>query len=184
MRSIIFVDIDGVLNSQQTRVDGHLPAPHLLDNLKHVVESTNAELVMSSTWRLELHTRRAAESAVASRGLAFVGSTPDMSHSCSGDRVDEILAWLSGQSVAWVALDDMDLCAMNSRMTAQHFVHTDDKVGFGVDQAQEAIEKLQAQCALLVTTRATATRGNIPKKFARNAYEAAKRLWASGTGQG
>ena len=76
-------------------------------------------------------------------------STPDRashSHACadhaagSGDRVDEIIAWLGDakDTACWVAIDDLDLLKMNSKLKPCYFVRTDDAVGFGRDEADEA----------------------------------------------
>ena len=44
---LLFLDVDGVLNSQATREDGdHLPAPMLLDNLARIVECTGTQIVL------------------------------------------------------------------------------------------------------------------------------------------
>lgn len=53
MKKIIFLDIDGVLNVIPQGRDrfGSLFHPHLVENLKYIIEETNAEIVISSTWR-------------------------------------------------------------------------------------------------------------------------------------
>lgn len=60
MKKLIFLDIDGVLNCQQAYVDGYCkfddefgqsfypPASNLLNKL---IDKTNADIVISSTWR-------------------------------------------------------------------------------------------------------------------------------------
>ena len=144
---LLFLDVDGVLNSQATREDGdHLPAPMLLDNLARIVECTGTQIVLSSTWREREHTLRAVELALASRQLTLLSSTPDLT--TTGDRVDEILQWMQQPELAveaWIALDDMNLMKMNSKLDAAHFVRTDDAVGLTRDKAEEAITKLLAQ---------------------------------------
>ena len=71
-----------------------------------------------------------------------------------GDRADEILdyvrqteAGLDGAvvRVAFVAVDDMDLTAMNPKLTPGHFVRTSDAVGLDDEKVAEAIEKLRGQ---------------------------------------
>src|SRR5690242_19854493 len=74
MKKVILLDIDGVLNSEETANKFHeefqsngfggffkedeqathqnvLWGQELVDNLRRVVESTSAEIVLSSTWR-------------------------------------------------------------------------------------------------------------------------------------
>lgn len=62
-RSIIFLDFDGVLNTEQYQawlaVEGKpnkdawgpLFDPHAVENLRKIIESTDAEIVISSSWR-------------------------------------------------------------------------------------------------------------------------------------
>lgn len=51
---IIFLDIDGVLNVRYPGRDeyGRLFHPHLVENLRNIVEKTEAKIVISSTWRM------------------------------------------------------------------------------------------------------------------------------------
>jgi hypothetical protein len=51
---IIFADIDGVFNLIPQGRDqyGAIWHPHLVENLKTVIEQTGAKIVVSSTWRL------------------------------------------------------------------------------------------------------------------------------------
>lgn len=50
---IIFLDIDGVLNviSQGRDQFGSIFHKHFEDNLRHLIEQTDAKIVISSTWR-------------------------------------------------------------------------------------------------------------------------------------
>lgn len=51
--NIIFLDIDGVLNVYPQGHDeyGAIFHQHFMDNLKRIVDATNAKIVVSSTWR-------------------------------------------------------------------------------------------------------------------------------------
>ena len=50
---VIFLDIDGVLNvrSQERDEFGSLFHEEFVNNLKHIIEETDAKIVISSTWR-------------------------------------------------------------------------------------------------------------------------------------
>jgi hypothetical protein len=50
---IAFLDIDGVLNVIPQGRDefGAIFHPHLVENLRHLIEETGAKIVISSTWR-------------------------------------------------------------------------------------------------------------------------------------
>lgn len=52
---VIFLDIDGVLNVRTIEYDeyGALFHPHFIDNLRTIIDKTNAKIVISSSWRFE-----------------------------------------------------------------------------------------------------------------------------------
>uniref|UniRef100_A0A7S4B6R3 Uncharacterized protein n=1 Tax=Chrysotila carterae TaxID=13221 RepID=A0A7S4B6R3_CHRCT len=53
-RAVVFLDVDGVLNSRATRENGdHDPHPALVAELARLVNECHAHVVLSSTWRLE-----------------------------------------------------------------------------------------------------------------------------------
>merc|ERR1711920_349842 len=128
------------------------PASALLDNLKFLTDQAKPDIIISSTWRLEEINMDRIRRAFEPLGLSVKGATPDLSVSASGDRVDEVFAWLDDPSNkepkvvnAWIAIDDLDLLAMNSKLEHSNFVRTDDKVGFTKANAEEAVAKLSAQ---------------------------------------
>jgi hypothetical protein len=55
MIKIIFLDIDGVLNLCYPKHDkfGRIFHPHFVDNLKMIIDETDAKIVISSTWRAD-----------------------------------------------------------------------------------------------------------------------------------
>ena len=78
--------------------------------------------------------------------MKIIGATSDFSVRGSGDRVDEILSWLeknTDSKVNWIAIDDMNLVAMNHKMSPLHFVQTSDEFGLTIEEAQEAVVKLR-----------------------------------------
>eukprot|EP00928_Gymnodinium_smaydae_P077133 TRINITY_DN6031_c0_g1_i3.p1 TRINITY_DN6031_c0_g1~~TRINITY_DN6031_c0_g1_i3.p1 ORF type:complete len:213 (+),score=64.15 TRINITY_DN6031_c0_g1_i3:70-639(+) len=161
-RSVLFLDVDGVLNSKKSRKmffcedSGSMlmdDSPHddMLKNLQSLVDQTQCKIVVSSTWRLADHKLRQLERRLSEFGMVVKDKTPDLSGRGTGDRVDEILLWLEmraavGQRVeAWVVLDDMDLIRQNDLLEADRFVRTDDGVGLTSENVEEALCKLQAQ---------------------------------------
>ena len=172
---IVFLDVDGVLNTEDTRcrIGGDLDR-ELIGHLLHIVRSTKAAIVLSTTWRLTPGLEQRVRRALVTQGIPDpIGATPDLS--LTGDRVDEILQWLAdnaeaeaararsrprsrsraqapGQAqaqagAAFVAIDDLALTQMNSRLSEHHFVRTSDAEGLTLAKADEAIRKLQAQLA-------------------------------------
>lgn len=54
IEKVIFLDIDGVLNVIPQGHDefGAIFHPHFEENLKHIIDNTQAKIVISSTWRM------------------------------------------------------------------------------------------------------------------------------------
>ncbi len=99
--NIIFLDIDGVLNSQamyESNTDTIINTPsgklsqYCINNLNHITDNTNAKIVISSTWRKYDHN--------ITDTLQQAGITGDITSQTpilSGKyylRGNEILAWI------------------------------------------------------------------------------------------
>jgi len=161
---LIFLDVDGVLNSQESRqaADGSaqriqtLCLAHdrsgvdheLLQHLLYVVRRTRAAIVLSSTWRLHDDKRKDLTTELEKLNIKVLGATPDLEQMGAGDRVDEIQSWLKEAKARgerfehWIAIDDLDLLAMNEKMKPEHFVRTSDATGLTMALAEEAVAKL------------------------------------------
>lgn len=95
---IIFLDVDGVLNSQimyENREDiisgkGKI-SKKCLDILNHIIEKTNAKIVLSSTWRSDEDIKEYFYS-IGLKG-EIIGKTPHMNFK-GAVRGIEILEWL------------------------------------------------------------------------------------------
>jgi HAD domain in Swiss Army Knife RNA repair proteins len=103
---VVFLDIDGVLNSKKTLNPRNFPYvvdPKLLRRLELLLERTGAKVVLSSTWRYDPIGRLAANHW----GIPFIDTTPDMPKQ---PRRDEIVAWLRDHAdvTRYVILDDED----------------------------------------------------------------------------
>lgn len=139
MRKLIFLDIDGVLNSAQfiatqtngegvVIVDGEFDATHHLDparvaRLNRLVSATGADVVLSSSWRVLFGVEKTQRSLVA-RGFAHV--LADATARLPGEpRHVEIQSYLSGMSARFshVVLDD---AAEAARGTDPRFILVDD----------------------------------------------------------
>lgn len=119
MRKIIFLDIDGVLNSmdyfEQTKdCKGYTEInPEQVKLLKEIVDRTGTEIVLSSTWRGLGKRKNEPEhpmytyliDTLKEYGMEIVDHTPYIEQ----DRPREIKAWLDKQSdkdIRSVSLDD------------------------------------------------------------------------------
>jgi hypothetical protein len=105
---VVFLDIDGVLNDAITTMDlmDDKPKKEHLDCLKAIIETTNAKIVLSSTWRLFPSARNTVKNALKNVGLEFIDKTKELK-----DRASEIQEWLSRHPEVekFVILDDEEI---------------------------------------------------------------------------
>ena len=104
--SVLFFDIDGVLNTRATSNPRKLPyvaEPRLVDRFKRLVLNTRARPVMISTWRYD----PAGLFSARHHGIPYRGVTPDLPNR---PRRDEIVAWLKRHPkvTRFAVLDDDD----------------------------------------------------------------------------
>lgn len=116
---VIFLDIDGVLNSarydrERGANDGNIDKSRL-PLLKQAADRTGAEIVLSSSWRRHWDKDQSKMTAegrglvllFAEYGLTIFDKTPDMGRVYS--RKDEIISWLNEHPDVekFVILDDL-----------------------------------------------------------------------------
>lgn len=154
---VIFLDIDGVLNSRaydrrrdwskQTDVDEtRLPL------VKDIVDRTGAKIVLSSTWRdyWEKDPRLCRDDGVylneifAKCGLRIFDKTPNFGL-CAA-RHDEVKAWLDGaeeEIESFVIIDDY---GFGWKELASNFVKTNANFRLGLEEehVEKAVEILNA----------------------------------------
>lgn len=156
---VIFLDIDGVLNSnfwnethQREISDGTLVDKEKIKLLALLVEKTHARIILHSGWRfwfgdglkpLRAEARRLVE-FLAEEGLVIDGLTPDLTteeirrtKKFSYVKADEILMWLKlhDDVTEWVVLDDLDL---HNRQVEIHQVKTNQKIGLAMEDVEMA----------------------------------------------
>ena len=142
---VIFLDIDGVLNSriydrkrnwnENTDIDEtRLPV------LKSIVDRTEAVIVLSSTWRTHWDKDPALcgedgeyiNKTLAKYGLEIYSKTPD--YGLCGERKDEITGWLTSakeEIESFVILDDY---AFGWDELFDNFVKTNPNFGLGLEE--------------------------------------------------
>jgi hypothetical protein len=150
MKRIVFLDVDGVLNSYQTGFGGFLletdtPTHQniswgqiLVNNLKYIVEKTGAEIVISSTWRLHFSIDRFKEMFALYEwpDAPIIDKTIDLDY-LRGLEVNE---WLSRHEVSsYVILDDMEQFLPEQQV---RFVQTSISKGLTKANAKKAVEIL------------------------------------------
>lgn len=154
-KRIVFLDIDGVLNSvATTRQERHVSswAPgdeweqagrgvrcdeRLVERLVHIVKAAPAYIVLSSTWR-RVFSWDALEALFTAWGLAgrLIDMTPTMN-----SRKEEILTWLATTDEdveSYVVIDDYDMT-----LPADRFVRTSYETGLQDEHVARALTILR-----------------------------------------
>jgi len=157
-RKLLFLDVDGVLNTEYCRPRDAIHSK-LLKRLSEVVRHTGTKIVLSSTWRLHPQYRAKLIGRLESVGvdrLCVVDDTPSLPlrlgrwPAAESHRAEEIAAWLKGNNRAdlvWCAVDDLDVTASpHAALFAGHFVRTSRESGLS--------EQCQAQLIRILGPRA------------------------------
>jgi hypothetical protein len=157
-RGVLFLDMDGVINSDRWIRETKPPFTTIgmIDEvavalLAEIVLATNAQIVVSSSWRVG-HSLQDLRALLALKGLPesveFIGATPVLTPrkmSMTVARGEEITAWLDGQSSRprrYVVIDD-DARAIGSRREHhEHFVRTNPEHGLTRADVERAIRIL------------------------------------------
>ena len=140
---VIFLDIDGVMNSMKDGFSFTIETDSHFHLLKKLVDATGAELVLSSTWRIG--DADTVEQRLNEFGMHLIGCTP---HHGIADvkRGEEIREWI--ETSPWeieqfVILDDeADMC----EYTDTNLVKTDMRIGLTEADVERAIEILMKKC--------------------------------------
>ena len=77
MKKVIFLDIDGVLNSNRTLYEDISLEDDLILNLKEIVNKTKAKIILSSSWRLSTEAVATLMDKLDKFGLVISGMTCD-----------------------------------------------------------------------------------------------------------
>lgn len=155
--SVIFLDIDGVLNSVETMTRNFYAQPEkvrncredrtdwpdaeLVANLNYIIEQTNACIVVSSTWRymgLEKVSECLYKAGVVGNIIDITGKHPH------GIRGYEIISWLSQYHYKvknFVILDD----DTDMVFVSPYSVKTNVKTGLTKECAEEAVRILNTR---------------------------------------
>ena len=156
---IIFLDIDGVLNSHTTKdTCGFYIGieDRKVKLLRDIVDATDAKIVLSSTWRIGLNNQGHRlennmpylKNKLAKFGLDIYGYTPEVGihRDCRGQ---EINLWLKAHEQEvdqWVVLDDEWFPDFSTYGIYPHWVRTafyGD--GLTIDDVEDAIRVLNGE---------------------------------------
>lgn len=148
--NIIFLDIDGVLNSHRKlkEVYDKTHKPHsgynypfdevCLANLKTLVEATNSKIVITSTWRKDKEGRDKLIQTLKEYELDkhIIGYTPILNQP-RGIEIKEYLSTLEHQPNFIILDDDTDMEELQ-----EYLIKTNISVGLTKENTEEAIIKL------------------------------------------
>ena len=169
MKKVVFLDIDGVLNSEASLMEDDSLEEALILNLKELVEKTGAEIILSSSWRVLFNSLRRLMDRLGKVGLHISGLTPDgvswkwiENHNLKpsakyrdtytnweGKKIDittdrgaEIFKWLSDHKEveSFVILDDEDFDIKN--YFPDKLIKTNFKTGLTKENVEKAIQIL------------------------------------------
>lgn len=144
---ILMCDVDGVLNNHNTKERFYCNSckargvdPELLSLLKIILDATNANIVVSSTWREHReamdYLKRMMGKKMSSK---IIGQTP-----VKYFRKDEINKWFKEHKdieiESFVVLDDLDDHGLQD--FGENFVQTNEYVGLTEELAYKCIEIL------------------------------------------
>ena len=139
---VIFLDVDGVLNSAQDGYSIRLRTDSHLKLLQRIIKETGAKIVLSSSWRIGF--TPASKNLLArfkEYGLELMDCTPELSDLCRGD---EIRKWLNDTDYTeenFVILDDE---ANMAEFAEKNLVQTDTNVGLQKADAVRCIKLLNS----------------------------------------
>ena len=157
MSRVLFLDIDGVLNSnfgnnkRQTEI-----SDEKIKLLAYLVRETNSEIILHSGWRFWFDSELKPLCKEASKlvellekeDLHIKGVTPNLTteeirktKKFSLVKADEILLWINSHNdvTEWVVLDDLDL---HNAQIEQHQVKPDQTVGLTLEDVKQAVKIL------------------------------------------
>ena len=152
---VIFLDIDGVLNSSRTAVAFGKDwlrkfDPVSVQMLHRVVSNADAKIVISSTWRLFDGWREVIIGSLIEAGwptdntgsIIYSRTTTDTDEwilNTEKSRGEEIAEWLDEhpEFIDYIIIDD-DNDMLDSQLS--RFIHCDRDIGFGYKQWQQIKE--------------------------------------------
>ena len=173
MRKYVFIDFDGVLNTERYHSElvssgqkcsdqyGPLFDPVAVGNLKRIVDETEAEIVIISSWKLEGVDRMVSLWKARKMPGVLAGCTPDcisgmdllnvnLEDSATfanlAGKGNEVKQWLrenapkKADGYRYVILDDVPDFLPEQE---EHFVQVDPRFGITEEDAEKAIQTLK-----------------------------------------
>ena len=152
MKKILFLDFDGVLVTDKCQMQlwetkgtlrdehGVLFDPECVKCLKEIIDATDADIVVSSTWKMDMGLEGILR-MWSDRGLPgkVIGVTPDIDPIHRGD---EIAAWLDsyGDDCSFAIIDDTPFTDFFREEQQPHLFKVDERTGIDEETARRVID--------------------------------------------
>lgn len=150
---VIFLDIDGVLNSEEwnryvqsftygARFNSYyLLSQEMILRLQNVVFQTNAEIVLTSSWRTNERAMDALRRQLSLYHLSIKDTTVSYAY---GDRADEIKLWLESHAnvTSYAIIDDYDDGFTQDEVLSTHYVQPSYEHGLTDKKTAEIVKIL------------------------------------------
>jgi len=149
---ILFTDIDGVLNNKtlwhQTFNDGegienpaNYLSPKMIDILNRIIESTDCDVVISSSWRTE-YSLNNLKKYMVDKGFLYPNKIIDVTPNISATKREyEVSVWLLRKTLKAYAILD-DVCYGFEEVHPNQFIRTDSVFGLTESDADKVIKIL------------------------------------------
>lgn len=143
--SLIFLDIDGVLNKHVAHKNNYCGTdPECVENFNHILDNTDSQIIISSAWRYLILNKHMTivgfENMLLTHGVnchkRIFSHTKKDKHAYE-PRENQITDFLIEMNFSdkWIAIDDLELNLPNQ-------IKTDGKIGLTRELANLAIKKL------------------------------------------
>lgn len=165
MTKYIFLDIDGVLNSEHTfgnKISESI-SDQYLENLRKIIEETDAKLVLSSSWRVYFNNNiknpnnifaMILLASLAKHNLELHNMTPFVKGPFSNERGLEIKTYIRQHNITdYVVIDDEEFSDFKTHLDMSRFIQTNfgdetttiENEGLNKKVAEKAIEILKGK---------------------------------------
>jgi hypothetical protein len=151
---LIFLDIDGVLNTPESREATGQDVPTFLSwlpgavkNLKKIVKQTDAEIVIASSWRFPKYIHALGRAFEHFDLPQWIDTIPYLKHHPSdkrrGKEIKQFLKNFDEPVDSYVILDDKGGDRLKKKQRKHHLIHVDENVGLTKEDALKAIKILK-----------------------------------------
>ena len=154
MIKVLFLDFDGVMVTDRYQAQlmatnsplrddyGAVFDPICVENLRQIIDATDAEIVVTSTWKMERGLDGIQKMwQVRQLPGRVTGVTPDIDPIHRGN---EIQAWLDAQpdAVRYAIIDDCPILDFFREEQLQHLFKVDERTGLDDATAKAIVEHL------------------------------------------